>query len=72
LIALACWGGKVPFYMVPHGDSVLESDEALAWVDFARTLCWRLLGLIPFSKKVREQRVPGYKLSNEHGREIGF
>ena len=72
LIALACWGGRVPFYMVPHGDSVLESDEALGWADFARALCWRLFSLIPFSKKVREQRVPGYVLSNEHGREIGF
>jgi uncharacterized SAM-binding protein YcdF (DUF218 family) len=72
LIALACWGGRVPFYMVPHGNGIRESDEALGWADFARTLCWRLFSLILFSKKVREQRMPGYELSNEHGREIGF
>jgi hypothetical protein len=58
--------------MVPHGDSVLESDEALGCADFGRALCWRLFSLIPFSKTVREQRVPGYELSNEHGREIGI
>jgi uncharacterized SAM-binding protein YcdF (DUF218 family) len=72
LIALACWGGRVPFYMVPYSDSVLESDEALGWADFARTLCWRFFSLVFFSKTVREQRMPGYKLSNEHGREIGI
>ena len=72
LITAACWGGRVPFYMVPHAYSVNERDEQFANVDFLRALCWRLFSLIPFSKAVREQRMPGYVLSNEHGREIGF
>ena len=72
LIALACWGGRVPIVIVPHGINTRESDERIAFADFARGLCWRIFGLIPFSKAVREQRVPGYELSNEHGREIGF
>lgn len=72
LIALACWGGRVPIVIVPHGIDTRESDERIAFADFARGLCWRIFGLIPFSKEVREQRVPGYELSNEHGREIGF
>lgn len=69
LIALACWGGKVPFYMVPHGDSVLESDEALGWTDFARTLCWRLTGVLFFWAS----RHPGDRLGQGHARlEIGI
>lgn len=72
LIALACWGGRVPIVIVPHGIDTRESDEHIAFADFARGLCWRIFGLIPFTKTVREQRVPGYELSNEHGREIGF
>jgi uncharacterized SAM-binding protein YcdF (DUF218 family) len=72
LITMACWGGRVPFYMVPHSYSINEQDEQFAAADMWRTLCWRFLGLIPFTKAVREQRMPGYKLSEEHGREIGF
>jgi len=72
LIALACWGGRVPIVIVPHGIDIRESDERIAFADFARALCWRIFSLIPFSKEVREQRVPRYELSNEHGREIGF
>jgi uncharacterized SAM-binding protein YcdF (DUF218 family) len=72
LITAGCWGGRVPFYMVPHAYSINEQDEQFATVDLLRALCWRLFGIIPFSKKVREQRMPGYELSNEHGREIGF
>lgn len=72
LIALACWGGRVPIVIVPHGIDVRESGESFAFVDFMRGLAWRFLGLVFFSKQVREQRVPGYELSEEHGREIGF
>jgi uncharacterized SAM-binding protein YcdF (DUF218 family) len=69
LIALACWGGKVPFYVVPHGDSIRERDEAMAWTDFARTLCWRLTGVLFFWKN----RVPGDKLGQGHAKlEIGI
>ena len=69
LIALACWGGRVPFYVVPHGDSIRESDEAIAWADFARTLCWRLTGVLFFWKN----RNPGDKLGQGHAkREIGL
>jgi uncharacterized SAM-binding protein YcdF (DUF218 family) len=69
LIALACWGGRVPFYMVPHGDSIRESDEAIAWADFARTLCWRLTGVLFFWKS----RNPGDKLGQGHAKlEIGL
>lgn len=72
LITAACWGGRVPFYMVPHGYGINEQDEQFANVDLWRTLCWRFLGIVPFSKAVREQRMPGYEASNEHGYEIGF
>jgi uncharacterized SAM-binding protein YcdF (DUF218 family) len=69
LIALACWGGRVPFYVVPHGDSIRESDEAIAWADFARTLCWRLTGVLFFWKN----RNPGIKLGQGHAKlEIGL
>jgi uncharacterized SAM-binding protein YcdF (DUF218 family) len=69
LIALACWGGRVPFYVVPHGDSIRESDEAIAWADFARTLCWRLTGVLFFWKN----RDPGQKLGQGHAKlEIGL
>jgi uncharacterized SAM-binding protein YcdF (DUF218 family) len=69
LIALACWGGRVPFYVVPHGDSIRESDEAIAWTDFARTLCWRLTGVLFFWKN----RDPSEKLGQGHAKlEIGL
>jgi uncharacterized SAM-binding protein YcdF (DUF218 family) len=72
LIALACWGGRVPVYMVPHGTGINEQDEGFANADFLRALCWRLFGLVFFFKKTRQERQPGYKISDEHGREIGF
>jgi uncharacterized SAM-binding protein YcdF (DUF218 family) len=72
LIALSCWGGRVPIYMVPHGTGINEQDEGFAAWDFFRASCWRLFGLVLFSKKTRRNRQPGYKISNEHGREIGF
>jgi uncharacterized SAM-binding protein YcdF (DUF218 family) len=69
LIALACWGGRVPFYVVPHGDSIRESDEAIAWADFARALCWRLTGVLFFWKN----RDLGGKLGQGHAKlEIGL
>lgn len=71
LIALACWGGRVPIDMVPHGTGTNKQDEDLATTDFFRALCWRLFGLIFFSKATREERQPGYKISNKHGHEIG-
>lgn len=73
LIALACWGGRVPFYLVPHRDNIRESDEAIAWMDFARALCWRLFGILFFDKKTRQERQPNYQPSTEHARaEIGL
>lgn len=69
LIALACWAGRVPLYMVPHGEGVREGDEAIAWTDFARALCWRLTGVLFFWKS----RNPGDKLGQGHAKiEIGF
>ena len=72
LIALACWGGRVPIETVPHGTGASKQDEDLAPSDFLRALCWRLFGLIFFSQKTRQDRQPGYKVSDEHGREIGM
>lgn len=72
LIALACWGGRVPIYMVPHGSGINEQDESFTKTDVLRALCWRLLGLVFFSKKTRQERQPGYRAGGEHGREIGF
>lgn len=73
LIALASWGKRVPLYIIPHGKSLREEDEKIAWFDLIRTLGWRFGGVLLFSKEVREQRQPGYKTSNEHAHcEIGF
>lgn len=73
LIAFACWGWRVPIYIVPHSFSVREEDETHAKADFLRALCWRFTGALVFWKKVREARTPGYQTSNEHARwEIGF
>jgi uncharacterized SAM-binding protein YcdF (DUF218 family) len=72
LIALACWGGRVPVYMVPHGTGINEQDEGFATVDFLRASCWRLFGLVFFFKKTRQERQSGHEISDEHGREIGF
>jgi uncharacterized SAM-binding protein YcdF (DUF218 family) len=71
-IALACWGGRVPVYMVPHGTGINEQDEGFANADFLRALCWRLFGLVFFFKKTRQERQSRYEISDEHGREIGF
>lgn len=73
LIAFACWGWRVPIYIVPHGFSVREEDEGYAKSDFLRALCWRLTGVLFFWKTVRNARNPGYKTGNEHARwEIGM
>ena len=73
LIALACWGLRVPVYMVPFGNGINAADEKIALVDGLRALIWRLSGLLFFSKKVRAERQPNYQLSTEHARcEIGF
>lgn len=73
LIAFGCWRLRVPIYMVPNGFSVNERDEQYAKWDLQRILIWRLFGLLIFDRKVREQRQPGYKPSNEHARwEIGL
>ena len=72
LIAMACWGGRVPVEMVPYGTGTNKADEDLANADLIRALYWRRLGLIFFSKQAREERQPGYKISDKHGREIGI
>jgi uncharacterized SAM-binding protein YcdF (DUF218 family) len=73
LIAFACWGLRVPIYMVPNGFSLRPEDEKYAMGDLKRALLWRFFGLLLFDKKTREQRQPGYKPSNEHARwEIGL
>ena len=73
LIAFACWGGRVPIYIIPHRHNLNEKDEGYAMGDFWRALCWRLTGILPFWKSVREARCPGYKTSTEHARlEIGL
>lgn len=73
LIALSCWGFRCPIYMMPSSIGVQPSDEGLAMGDMLRALLWRCTGILVFSKKVREERQPGYKPSTEHARcEIGF
>ena len=72
LIATACWLGRAKITMVKHGSTERPSDRDYAPFDLVRVLLWRLLGIELFDKEVRQQRVPGYQLSNEHGIEIGL
>jgi uncharacterized SAM-binding protein YcdF (DUF218 family) len=71
-IASACWGGRVPIDVVPHGTDNSKESEDVITGDFYRALSWRLFGVVFFSKKIRQERQPGYKISDEHGREIGI
>ena len=56
LITAAVWGGRIPFYMVPHGVSVRASDEKYAISQFFVTLLWRLTGILVYSKRLKEKR----------------
>lgn len=61
LLALICWSWRVPVYIVPSSLDFSESDERFTLADCLRILSWRLLGLLVFSKKIRQQRQPDYE-----------
>lgn len=73
LIALCIWGGKVPIYICPHGYSTSTGDERIALWNFARSLLWRLTGVLIYEKSVKEARAQYFSPSTGHSRlEIGL
>jgi len=73
LVALACWGLRVPVVVVPADhETIAKHDEALALVDAARAFLWRLTGVLLFSRKIREERQAMHTNRQQHARwEIG-
>ena len=73
LITAAVWGGRIPFYVVPHGISVNASDEKYAMGQFFVTLLWRLTGVLVYSKKLKENRKSIYTETEKHSLfELGY
>lgn len=73
LIALSVWGGKIPIYICPHQNNILESDEKKAIWDFIRALLWRTTGILIYWKKIYKDRKQYYTISSGHSKlEIGI
>ena len=73
LITAAVWGGRIPFYMVPHGFSINVKDEKYAIGQFFVTLLWRLTGVLVYSKKLKENRKSIYTETEKHSLfELGY
>ena len=73
LITAAVWGGRIPFYMVPHGFSINVKDEKYSMGQFFVTLLWRLTGILVYSKRLKEQRKSIYTETEKHSLfELGY
>ena len=56
LITAAVWGGRIPYYMVPHGYAQNAKDESYAISQFFTALLWRLAGILVYSKRLKNKR----------------
>jgi hypothetical protein len=73
LITAAVWGGRIPFYMVPHGISNNKKDESYAIGQFFVALLWRLSGVLVYEKRLKEKRKSIYTETEKHSLfELGF
>ena len=66
LITAAVWGGRIPFYMVPHGISNNKKDESYAIGQFFVALLWRLSGVLVYEKRLKEKRKSIYTETEKH------
>ena len=56
LITSAVWGGRIPYYIVPHGYAQNSKDESYSIGQFFTTLLWRLTGILIYSKQLKNKR----------------